>query len=333
MRNKWQVAAALAAVTVVTGCTVTVGGSASPVPGQGPVVTAVDACTLLDQAQVDALGYRSPGRSVKENKDRLQPPMCLWNSKDDVEPSAVLNVGVASDMDFNEYISGAVKKSEPQPIGGLNWTQYASILPDDCPFYALLGAKSFAFVSVSTNKLDKSCELAKQVIPQVAAHLPGGQDAPPVTASTSAKPEPGGPLLAADPCATLKPDQVAQLKNISPDGKKDNSSTVPNASYCLWDDTDGDGGQKAFEVWFGPSTPAGEWPGVKDVAPTETLDVGGRKWGLFPNMSGLRVTCGATLAITETSSVRVVSGFIGDDTKTCDLVKQGLPLVTANLPG
>ncbi|MDS0132883.1 MULTISPECIES: DUF3558 family protein [unclassified Amycolatopsis] len=333
MRMRWQVAVALAAVTVVTGCTVTVGGSASPVPGQGPVVTAVDACALLDQAQVDALGYQSPGRSVKENKDRLQPPMCLWSSKDDVEPSAVLNVGVASDMDFNEYISGAVKKSGPERIGGLSWTQYASILPDDCVYYALLGAKSFAYVSVSAGKLDKSCELAKVVIPQVAAHLPGGQDAPPVTPTTSAKPEPGGPLLSADPCAMLKPDQVAQLKDISPTGEKDTSSTVPNASFCLWDDTDGDGGQKAFEVWFGPSTPVGDWPGAKGVTPTETVDVGGKKWGLFPNMGGLRVTCGATLAITDTSSVQVVSGFVGDDTKTCDLVKQGLPLVTANLPG
>ena len=333
MRIKWQVAAALAAVTVVTGCTVAVGGSASPVPGQGPVAKAADACSLLDEAQVDALGYKTPGKPVKENKERLQPPMCLWNSKDDIEPSAILNVGVASDMDFNEYVSGAVKKSEPQQIGGLSWTQYASILPDDCTFYALLGAKSFAYVGVSAGKLDKSCELVKLAIPQVAAHLPGGQDAPRVTPSTSAKPEPGGPLLSADPCTMLKPDQVSQLQNISPDGKKDNSSTVPNASYCLWDDTDGDGGQKAFEVWFGPSTPVGDWPGAKGVTPTETVDVGGKKWGLFPNMGGLRVTCGATLAITETSSVQVVSGFIGDDTKTCDLVKQGLPLVTANLPG
>ena len=333
MRMKWQVAAALSAVTVVTGCTVTVGGSASPAPGQGPIVKAVDACSLLDEAQVDALGYESPGKPVKENNDRLQPPMCLWNSKDDVEPSAVLNVGLATDMDFNEYISGAVKKSEPLPIGGLNWTQYASILPDDCTFYALLGAKSFAYVGVSAGKLDKSCELAKLAIPQAAAHLPGGQDAPPVTPSTSAKPEPGGPLLSADPCAMLKPDQVSQLANISPTGEKDTSSTVPNASYCLWDDTDGDGGQKAFEVWFGPSTPVGDWPGAKGVTPTETVDVGGKKWGLFPNMGGLRVTCGATLAITDTSSVQVVSGFIGDDAKTCDLVKQGLPLVTANLPG
>jgi hypothetical protein len=333
MRIRWQVAVALAAATVVTGCTVTVGGSASPVPGQGPVVKAVDACTLLDQAQVDALGYQAPGHSIPENKDRLQPPMCLWNSKDDIEPSAVLNVGIAAGMDFNEYISGALKKSEPQEIGGLTWTQYASILPDDCVFYTLLGAKSFAYVSVSTSKLDKSCEQAKAAIPQVAAHLPGGQDAPPVTPTTSAKPEPGGPLLSADPCAMLKPDQVAQLKNISPNGEKDTSNTVPNASYCLWDDTDGDDGQKAFEVWFGPSTPVGEWPGAKGVDPTETVDVGGKKWGIFPNMGGLRVTCGATLAITDTSSVQVVSGFIGDDTKTCDLVKQGLPLVTANLPG
>ncbi|MDQ7803910.1 DUF3558 family protein [Amycolatopsis sp. A133] len=333
MRKRWQVAAALAVVTVVTGCTVTVGGSASPVPGQSPIAKAFDACTLLDEAQVDALGYETPGRSVKENKERLQPPMCLWNSKDDIEPSAILNVGRATDMDFNEYISGAVKKSEPQPIGGLNWTQYASILPDDCVFYALLDAGSFAYVSVSAGKLDKSCELAKVAIPQVAAHLPGGQEAPPITPSGPAKPEPGGPLLSVDPCTMLKPDQASQLKDISPTGEKDNSSAVPNATFCLWDDTDGDGGQKAFEVWFGPSTPVGEWPGAKGVSPTETVDVGGRKWGLFPNMGGLRVTCGATLAITDTSSVQVVSGFIGDDAKTCDLVKQGLPLVTANLPG
>lgn len=332
MRMKWQAAAALAAATVVTGCTVTVGGSASPVPGQGPVVTAVDACTLLDQNQVDALGYESPGRSVPEDKERLQPPMCLWNSKDDVEPSAVLNIGLASGIDFNEYIAGAVAKSSPQQIAGFSWTQYASILPDDCTFYALLGDDSFAYVGVSTTSLDKSCELAKQAIPQAAAHLPGGQDAPPITPSTSAKPEPGGPLLSADPCAMLKPDQVAQLKNISPTGEKDNSSSVPNASYCLWDDTDGDEGQKAFEVWFGPSTPVAKWPGVNGVAPAETVDVGGKKWGVYPNMGGLRATCGAVLPITETSSVQVVSGFIGDDTKTCDLVKQGLPLVTPNLP-
>ncbi|WP_410629526.1 DUF3558 family protein [Amycolatopsis sp. cmx-4-83] len=333
MRNKWQVAAAVAAAAVVTGCTVTVGGAASPVPGQGPVAKAVNACDLLDEAQVDALGYRSPGNSVAENKDRLQPPMCLWNSKDDIDPSAVLTVGLATDMDFNEYIAGAVPKSSPQEIGGLSWTQYGSILPDDCTFYASLGDKSFAFVGVSTSKLEKSCELVKQVIPQAAAHLPGGQDAPPVTPQTSAKPEPGGPLLSADPCAALKPDQVAQLKNISPNGEKTVSNVVPNASYCLWDDTDGSEGQKAFEVWYGPSTPVAQWPGVNGVAPAETVDVGGKKWGVYPNLGGLRVTCGAFLPITDTSSVQVVSGFIGDDTKTCDVVKQGLPLVTANLPG
>ncbi|MGW4521518.1 DUF3558 family protein [Amycolatopsis sp. NPDC004378] len=333
MRMKWQVVAALAALTVVSGCTVAVGGSAAPVPGQGPVVTTVDACKLLDQAQIDALGYQSPGRSVPEDKDRLQPPMCLWHSNEDVEPSQILNVGLAKDMDFNEYIAGAVPKSAPQQLGGFTWTQYPSILADDCSMYALLGDKSFAFVSVSGPPIDKSCELAKTVIPQFAAHLPGGQDAPPLTPSTSAKPEPGGPLLSLDPCTMLKPDQVAQLKNISPTGEKDSSSAVPNAMYCLWDDTDGDQGQKAFEVWLGPSTPVTEWPGAKGVTATETIDVGGRKWGLFPNMGGLRVTCGATLPITDTSSIQVVSGFIGDDTKTCDLVRQALPLVTANLPG
>jgi hypothetical protein len=333
MRMKWQAAAAVAAVAVVTGCTVTVGGSASPVPGQGPVAKAADPCSLLSPEQADALGFKTPGRATKEDKERLQPPMCLWSTKDDVDPSAVMNVGVATDMDFNEYLAGAVPKSKPEQIGGFSWTQYASIMPDDCSYYAVLDDRSFAFVGVSAGKLEQSCALAKLAIPQAAAHLPGGQAAPPITPTTSAKPEPGGPLLSADPCAMLKPDQVARLKNISPTGEKDNSSSVPNASYCLWDDTDGDDGQKAFEVWFGPSTPVTEWPGAKDVTPAETVDVGGRKWGLFPNMGGLRVTCGATLAITETSSVQVVSGFIGDDSKTCDLVRQGLPLVTANLPG
>ncbi|MFJ7210892.1 DUF3558 family protein [Amycolatopsis sp. NPDC098790] len=333
MRMKWQVVAAVAALTVVSGCSVAVNGTASPVPGQGPIVTAVDACTLLDQEQVDALGYESPGRSVQENKERLQAPMCLWSSKDDIEPSATLNVGYATDLDFNEYIAGAVPKSDPQQLGGFTWTQYPSILADDCVFYAILGDQSFAFVSVSGPELAKSCELAKTVVPQVAAHLPGGQAAPPITPAGPKKAEPGGPLLSADPCAMLKPDQVAQLKNISPTGEKDTSSTVPNASYCLWDDTDGSEGQKAFEVWFGPSTPMTDWPGVKGVNPLETVDVGGKKWGVYPNLGGLRVTCGAFLPITETSSVQVVSGFIGDDAKTCDVVKQGLPLVTANLPG
>ncbi|MEV6640987.1 DUF3558 family protein [Amycolatopsis sp. NPDC051371] len=333
MRMKWQVAVALAALTVVSGCTVAVSGSAAPVPGQGPIVKDIDACTLLDEAQLDALGYEAKGRSVKEDKDRLQTPMCLWNTKEDVEPSAILNVGYTTDLDFNEYIAGAVPKSGPQQIGGFSWTQYPSILSDDCVLYAILGDKSFAYVSVSEPPLEKSCELAKAIVPQVAAHLPGGQAAPSITPTGPVKAEPGGPLLSADPCAMLKPDQVAQLKNISPTGEKDTSSSVPNASYCLWDDTDGDEAQKAFEVWFGPSTPVTEWPGAKGVNPTETVDVGGKKWGLFPNMGGLRATCGATLAITDTSSVQVVSGFIGDDTKTCDVVKQGLPLVTANLPG
>ncbi|WP_249026886.1 DUF3558 family protein, partial [Amycolatopsis lexingtonensis] len=169
---KWQVAVALAAATVVTGCTVAVGGSASPVPGQGPVVKAVDACKLLDEAQVDALGYQQPGKSVPEDKDRLQPPTCFWSLKDNDDLTAVLSIGLATDMDFNEYIAGAVPKSSPQEIGGLTWTQYGSILPDDCTFYASLGDKSFAFVGVSTGKLEKSCELVKLAIPQAAAHLP-----------------------------------------------------------------------------------------------------------------------------------------------------------------
>jgi hypothetical protein len=81
MRMKWQVMATLAALTVASGCTVAVSGSAAPVPGQGPIVKAVDACSLLDEGQLDALGYEAKGRSVPENKDRNQTAMCLWNTK------------------------------------------------------------------------------------------------------------------------------------------------------------------------------------------------------------------------------------------------------------
>lgn len=334
MRMKWQAVAAIAAAVVVTGCTVTVGGSASPVPGQGPVTKVVDACSLLTPEQVDALGYQGAGRSVPSDKSRNQAAMCLWNSKDDAEMSSVLNVGMAVDISIDEYLM----RRRPEVLAGADRRlQLDAVRVDpgrsDCSLYTVLGEKSFAYVSVSGTDLAKSCALAKPAIPQVASHLPGGQDAPSITPSTSAKPEPGGPLLSVDPCTLMKPDQLAQLKNISPSGEKTVSTVVPNSSYCLWDDTDGDDGQKAFEVWVGPSTPVAEWPGTQDVQPTETVDVGGKKWGVFPNMGGLRATCGATLPVTDTSSVQVVSGFIGDDTKTCDVVKQGLPLVTANLPG
>lgn len=52
----------------------------------------------------------------------------------------------------------------------------------------------------------------------------------------------------------------------------------------------------------------------------------------FPSLGDSRVNCAATLSVTDTSSVAIISGYLDDVTKMCDLVKAAIPLVTANLP-
>ncbi len=330
MRVKWQVVAAVSAALVVTGCTVEVAGSASPVPGQGPVVKVVDACTLLTPEQLDALGFK-PGRPTPASKETRSPATCTYSAKEDATPPVVMSVSWAVDQTLDDYLSGAVPKGDPAELGGLKWTRYASIFGAECDLYTTLGEKSFVTVGALIGEDDTAaCDVAKRVAPVVASHLPGGAEAPSITPSSTAPPEPSGPLASLDPCTLLKADQTAQLK-VEEKGEKDNSSTVPNASYCLWKDTDGDRGQKSFEVWLGPSTPAAKWTGA-DVPATETVDAGGKKWSIYPNLAGSRVNCAAVLPVTDTSSIEIVSGFLDDDSKSCDLVKQGLPLVTANLP-
>ncbi|GAA4542894.1 DUF3558 family protein [Amycolatopsis samaneae] len=182
-------------------------------------------------------------------------------------------------------------------------------------------------IGVSASEEAKSCGAAKKVLPFVSAHLPGGEPAPSIT--PSAAPQPSGPLATVDPCTALKPEQAQQLK-MEPTGKSSKSTATPNAVYCLWKDTDGSRGQKAFEVWFGLTTPYNKWPAF--TPPGQPQDVNGRKWLLLPNEGGMRVSCGAVLAVTDTTSVYVTSGFLDDDSKSCDAVKAGLPLVTGNLP-
>lgn len=331
MRVNWRAVAAVSAALVMAGCTVKVAGSASPVPGQGPIKKVVDACTLLDPDQVDALGFK-PGSPHPASEKTRSPAMCTYAGKGDETPSPIFTVEWSVDQNLDEFLAGAVAKGESEQLGGLSWTRYGSIIASECDIYATLGEKSFVSVGVMAGEDDaKGCEIAKKIAPVVASHLPGGEPAPSITPSTSAAPpEPSGPLASLDPCTLLKADQTAQLK-VEDKGEKDNSSTVPNGTYCLWKDTDGDGAQKAFEVWLGPSTAAAQWTGA-DVPATGTVDAGGKKWSLYPNLAGTRVNCGAILPVTETSSIEIVSGFIGDDSKNCDLVKQGIPLVTANLP-
>jgi hypothetical protein len=53
---------------------------------------------------------------------------------------------------------------------------------------------------------------------------------------------------------------------------------------------------------------------------------------VFPSLGDSRVNCAATLSVTDTSSVAIISGYLDDVTKMCDLVTAAIPLVTANLP-
>ncbi|WIX80524.1 DUF3558 family protein [Amycolatopsis carbonis] len=317
---------------VVAGCTVRVGGVAEPVPGQGPVQQVVDACSLVDQQQADALGYRGPGKGQAASEKLRTPAMCLWSSKDDSAALTILTVGWAVDQSLDDYLQGAVVKAPPFASGGFQWTRYGSFIPGSCDLYTTLGPKSYAFVSVSNPDETKACDAAKQAVPQVAAHLPGGQPAPQITptAPSSAAP-PSGPLVGLDPCTLLKPDQAASL-HVAPQGEKQNSSVVPNAVFCLWDDTDGDRGQKAFEVWLGPDLPMTQWPGM-DVPPVSTIEADGHHWSIFGNFNDSGgVNCGAGLAVTPTSSIQIVSGYLDDPSKACDAVKAGVPLVSGNLP-
>ncbi|MGV9297770.1 DUF3558 family protein [Amycolatopsis sp. NPDC003676] len=333
MRFKGAALALAAVAMLLAGCTQQVSGVASPVPGQGPVTPVVDPCALLDAKQLAGLGYKPQGRSVKASKAQRAPAMCLWTATD-TEHTIVMSVGWSVDLSLDDYLQGAIKKADPVQLGGFPWTRYAGFMGGSCDLYTTLGPKSFAFVSVSFSDEAQACERAKKVIPQAAAHLPGGQPAPPIAPSTP--PEgtaPTGPLASVNPCQLLKPEQAQQLKMV-PNGELDSSKVIsPNVTYCLWKDTDGDGGQKPFEVWVGPDVPMKRWPGM-DVAPTEQIDANGRKWSLFPNFNDSGgVICAAGLAVSDTASIQIVSGQLADKTKACDVIKAGIPMVSGNLPG
>ncbi|GAA3536386.1 DUF3558 family protein [Amycolatopsis ultiminotia] len=331
-RGMRLVAVVAGVVVLLAGCTERVPGVAAPVPGQGPVVPVVDACSLLDAQQLAGLGYQAKGRSVKASKEQRAPAMCTWSDAGEAAVPIIMSVGWAVDQSLDDFLQGALQKEAPVQLGGFAWTRYGSIVPGTCDLYTTLGEKSFAFVSVSYPEDAKACELAKTAVPQVASHLPGGQPAPPLgPPSSSTSTAPSGPLASLDPCTLLKPEQAQQLK-VEPQGTKETSSSVHNATYCLWKDTDGDRGQKPFEVWLGPDLPMTGWPGM-DVTPVQQIDAGGRKWSLFADFNDSDgVNCGAGLAVSPTSSVQIVSGNLDDPNQSCASVTAGIPMVSGNLP-
>jgi hypothetical protein len=321
----------IATLVVVTalagGCSTTVTGAAQQVPGLTPVKKPVDPCTLLDTAQARALNLDPQGKFVANNPGRLSPQNCTWNPDDIDEDGNPLTVVWSEDLSLDVYNNGA-QAAEKVTLGGLEWTRYPGIVGDSyCSLSTPLGPKSFVELStINTGDSSKACDLAKLAAPLVASHLPGG-DPSPTLPEPSKAPVATGPLASIQPCALLKPDQVTSLKLSGAGSPISQTSLVPPG--CEWNDTDGDGGQKPFDVFVDATRAAKDWPGTEDVsADPEPVDVGDKHWIVYKDGP----ICSAILGVTDSSSLKTTSGQLADPSKACDLVKAAIPLMTANIP-
>lgn len=332
-RNSVAIAVKVTAVAILAlgGCTSTITGSASPVPGQGPVVTKAEPCSLITQEHAEALGVVYPGQATKADKKRRTGDSCYFSPNPDAKEASSLTVVWGADFSMAEYFNGA-QTLETYGLAGANWTRYASIMgKSSCDLGTELTPTSFLALNSESRGSDddsRACDLAKAAIPAVMSHFPGGPQNPEITAPAGQKrPEPSGPLLTTDPCAMLKPDQAGGLA-LAPSGEALKSSVDPVNTGCQWKDTDGERTQKPLDLWFYPNTPVADVIGLEGEP--QDFDAGGRKWKLY-NESGA-VTCAAVIAITETSSVKLDSGFLDAPEKACDMIKAAAPLVSGNLP-
>lgn len=330
-RNSRAVSVTAVATLVLGGCTSTIAGSAAPVPGQGPVVTGAQPCSLITPEHAKALGLEYPGRASKADKKLRTEAACHFSPDSDAKEASSLTVVWGVDVSAAEYFNGALAL-EKYGLAGFNWTRYASIMEKSCDLGAEITPASFIAINSESrgdNDESKACDLAKAAIPAVMSHFPGGPQNPQITAPAGQKrPEPSGPLLTTDPCTMLKPDQASGLA-LGPYGEPLKSSVEPVNTGCQWKDTDGERTQKPLDLWFYPNTPVVDVVGLEGEP--QDLDAGGKKWKLYSGESG-SVTCAAVIAITETSSVKLDSGFLDAPEKACDLIKAAAPLVSGNLP-
>ncbi|MFC3449416.1 DUF3558 family protein [Amycolatopsis speibonae] len=328
MRFRNSLALGLAVLTL-GGCTSTIGGTASPVPGQGPVITKAEPCKLISQEQAEALGVTYPGKERPADKARKIPGTCRYPELDDAPQGVALEVSQSFDLSQADYSNGAVP-GEKFGIGGFTWTRYATILgPSYCSLITELDPKTFVEITSDAPGDDnsKACDMAKAAAPAVASHLPGGQPSPPLTPPPGQKPiEASGPLVAVDPCSLLKPDQVTPL-NLAAARPMNGSSNDPK-NGCQWDDTDGDKGKKALDLWVYTATKLEDVPGLEGT-PVEQV-VAGKKWVVYSSPDS--PICVAMLPVTETSSVKLDTGDLSDNAKACEIPQAVMPLVTANLP-
>ncbi|OXM46195.1 DUF3558 family protein [Amycolatopsis alba] len=331
-RRRKPIAVLFAVVLLLGGCSETISGTASPVPGQGPVLTKAAPCSLLTPEHADALALKLPGVETKGDRSRQLPPMCLLSERDDSPHGVSLSITQSVDVTLNEFYAGA-QPGEKFGIGGFTWTRYPSPLgPTACSLSTELGPSSFVELGSETQPgaaETTACDLALAAAPAIASKLPGGQPAPKIVAPPGQKkPEPSGPLLRVDPCALLKPDEAAKLAIAAGTPVDQKYLANPEDKGCEWKDSDGDKGQRPLNVTFFPSTAVADVAGLEGT-PEET-DLAGRKWTVRSN-TALKY-CTAALPITGTSTVKVSSGHGDDEAKACDLLRAALPTVSAALP-
>lgn len=331
-RRSKPITALLTAALLLGGCAETISGTASPPPGQGPVITSAAPCSLLTQEHADALGLKLPGVETKGDKARLVPSMCLVSQRGDSPRGVSLSVTRSIDIPLSEYAAGA-PPGEKFGIGGFTWTRYASILgPTACSLSTELGPSSFVEISSEAQTgagEAKACDLALAAAPAIASRLPGGEPNPKITAPPGQKkPEAAGPLLGVDPCSLLKPDEAAKLAIGAGTPIEQSEMVDPEDKGCEWKDSDGEQGQRPLTVALYLATAVADVPGLEGTA--EEVDLAGRKWTVRTDTR--TKYCAAVLPITSSSAVNLSTGHWDDEKKACDLLRAALPTVSAALP-
>ncbi|PXY31831.1 DUF3558 family protein [Prauserella muralis] len=326
------VLAVLASGAVLGACTTTVGGTAQPL--ENPPTTsqnraaAGEPCALLTPEEAAALGLSERGEFRPGEPSRLVPPACTWTRADPDSDLDSLDAGFETSFSLAEYVDGAepVKTAE---FGGLTWAYFADPITGGSVCTLATEVSDTSFVALTTSNFDdesKACEVAEQAAPYVSSHLPGGEPAPEPTTSSAPPPS---PLASVDPCTLLTPQQAGQLRLSRSPEPLDGLPEYDQPGGCQWQDTDGDAGGKALDLYAG-DYPAEEWP-LTD-GPSEDVRAGERTWKLFDDPDDTGVTCQATLRYSENASVLLRSGHLDDPAKACATVRAAIPMVTGNLP-
>ncbi|ASR38843.1 hypothetical protein BAY61_00780 [Prauserella marina] len=315
----------------LSACTSMVGGSAVPVAEQEPPSNEAppgEPCALLSPEEATGLGLVAEGEFTAGDPAQLMPPNCDWARADPNDDRSTPSVGYEIEFTMAEYFNGD-EPVETLEFGGLDWGRYEDALGGDSVCFLATELDNGSFVVLVTSDFgdeSKACDVAKEVAPYVASHLPGGEQAPPPP--TTEEPEPSS-LATADACTFLAPKEAEQLGF---SGAPEPLEGLPESDIppgCQWDDTDGEGGIKALDLNAG-DLPESEWPYADEA--TEQVKAGDFTWNITPHTGGIEPNCQATMTFTETSSVKLASGNLDDPKKACDKVKEAIPLVTANLP-